>query len=698
MNKACALILILLPFFGCRNRQTESKAPETASVYELLYNTIPNVWLPLGPFGSPHPMAAANAISPHGAGRFMCVNVHPKNEDEILIGHASSGLFKTTDGGKHWAQKLNFEFASGISAILRFRQNPRRLLAASATDLGNSKQYGYGLFESFDNGETWQRNSLQFNPEEYKRDQCRDVRIIDAKKDLRLLCITSHDIYISEDGAASWQKALETPYNLKQIVTDPQNENNVMVCGNGLLISQDGGRTWKDISKDVSAACGNAYNSYTRMLAAFSTQKSDKVWISYQNQSVCLLEMNTGITQSIKLLNRSVCPLNLSRLSMLTCNTTGTSEEQIWIGTVRLFTSTDGGLYFAQMAEPVVHSERHMHDDINAIYNAGNRIYTATDGGVDVSEDNGKSWKSLTAAAAGLNTTLMYGFDRSEKNILLAGTQDNGIFVFRNDSWFCTAMYGDGGRVVATDDSASFACGFAQMNYTTENAGMSFTYKHAGNERTGFDFRMAFVKSSKTLYLANMHLYQKKTGKYFELLSSGLESDRKIKAFYVDPQNENDLWICKDDPSWNGELKNKLLHSTDGGKSWQDQSKSLPILAWRSITDIAINPQGQMAVTLEAFDNAAGDLHKVYLSDDGGQNFRNCSEGLPNLPVNTIVFAGNTWVCGNNCSIYAFHEGRWQKLGAGLPATPVSELKFDAKRKLLFAATFGRGLWVLRLP
>ena len=182
------------------------------------------------------------------------------------------------------------------------------------------------------------------------------------------------------------------------------------------------------------------------------------------------------------------------------------------------------------------------------------------------------------------------------------------------------------------------------------------------------------------------------------MLSSGLESDRKIKAFYVDPQNENDIWICKDDPSWTGELKNKLLHSTDGGKSWQDLSKSLPILAWRSITDIAINPQGQIAVTLEAFDNASGDLHKVYLSDDGGQNFRNCSEGLPNLPVNTIVYAGNTWVCGNNCSIYAYHEGRWQKLGAGLPATPVSELKYDAPRKLLFAATFGRGLWVLRLP
>ena len=368
MNKARLLILILLAFTGCRNRQAATETRPASPLQNLLKSAALNTWLPLGPFGSPHPMAEADAISPHGAGRFMCINVHPKNEDEILIGHASSGIFKTTDGGKHWKQMLDFEFASGISSIQRFRQNPRHLLAASATDMGNSKQYGYGLFESFDGGETWQRNSLRFDPDEYKRDQCRDVCIIDAKKELRLLCVTSHDIYLSEDGAASWQKVFESPYNLKQIVTDPNDENNLLVCGNGLMMSKDGGRTWNDLSKDVSSACGNTYNAYTRMLAAFSGKIKGKIWITCQNQSVFLLEMSNGIKQTLKLINRSVCPVNLARLSMSVSNTAVSAEEHIWIGTVRLFKSADGGLHFDQMAEPVVNSEKHMHDDINAIY------------------------------------------------------------------------------------------------------------------------------------------------------------------------------------------------------------------------------------------------------------------------------------------------------------------------------------------
>ncbi len=699
MNKKITIILLLLTFvlIRCGSRQQKALNTSVTNPQSDFYLPEPNVWKAFGPFGSPVPLAADNNISPHGSGRFMCVNVHPKNKEEILIGHATSGLFKTTDGGKTWTQKLPFAFSTGISSILRFRLNSRHLIACSAMDIGNSRQYGYGLFESFDNGETWQRNSLSFDPEEYNLNQCRDIAITDTKKESRLLCISSHDIYQSINGGLNWEKIFESKYNLKNIYVDPHNENNIIISGNGILTSRDGGKTWIDLSAEISMACGLNYNAYCRQSGGFSIADKGKIYLVNQQERVYILELRWDAERKYKLLNRNACQINQARMSFCITPSDNGAKENIWLGTVRLSISSDKGNSFREAGSPVKGSNIHMHDDINMIYAAGNAVYTATDGGVDISEDNGINWTSLTSSSGNLNTTLMFGFDRSPKDIIVCGTQDNGIMIYRNSKWYCSSMYGDGGRVVSMDDSATFSCGFAQMNFITADAGMSFNYQHAGNEMTGFDFRLSYIRESGNFYLANMHLYRKSRGRYFEILSSGLEADRKIKAFFVNPEDENDIWICKDDPSWEGELKNKLLHSTDGGSNWEDMSKSLPILSWRSITDIHIGKNGDIALSLEAFDKNGKALHKVYISNDGGRTFDNISEGLPNLPVNTILEANGKWICGSNNSVFIYESGKWEILGSGLPASIVTELKYFERDSTLWASTFGRGLWVMRL-
>lgn len=699
MNNRITIILIFLAFalMKCGSRKQTDLNKEVTNPQSDFYLPEPNVWKAFGPFGSPLPLAEDNNMTPHGSGRFMCVNVHPKNKEEILIGHATSGLFKSTDGGKTWTQKLPFGFSTGISSILRFRLNSRHLIACSAMDIGNSRQYGYGLFESFDNGETWQRNSLSFDPEEYNLNQCRDIVITDTKKESRLLCITSHDIHQSLNGGLNWEKIFESKYNLKNIYVDPNNENNILVCGNGILTSRDGGKTWTDLSAEISKACGLNYTAYCRQSGGFSLADKGKIYLVNQQEHVFILELKWDVERQYKLLNRNAGRINLARMSFCITPSDNQAKENIWLGTVRLSISSDKGNSFREAGSPVKGSQIHMHDDINMIYTSGNAVYAATDGGVDITEDDGLNWTSLTSSSVNLNTTLMFGFDRSPKDIIVCGTQDNGVMIYRNGQWYCSSMYGDGGRVVSMDDSATFSCGFAQMNFISTDAGKSFQYQHAGNEMTGFDFRLSYIRNSGNFYLANMHLYKKTRGKYFEILSSGLEADRKIKAFHVNPDDENDIWICKDDPSWEGELKNKLLHSTDGGKTWEDMSKSLPILSWRSITDIFIGKNGDIALSLEAFDKNMKGLHKIYISNDGGKSFENISEGLPNLPVNAIIEANGKWICGSNNSVYIYESGKWEILGSGLPATIITELKYFERDSTLWASTFGRGLWVMRL-
>jgi hypothetical protein len=462
-------------------------------------------------------------------------------------------------------------------------------------------------------------------------------------------------------------------------------------------MSRDEGKSWTDLTDKLNAACGKIKNDFIRIAAGFSIVNEDKVYFVNENQSVFVLEIQNKENIEFKLINKDAIPLNIARLSFAIEEDKKNSKDILWLGTVRLFKSINGGKEFTNVGYPIAGVAQQMHDDINSIYiTPSEGVFVATDGGIDWSTDEGSHWTSLSNYSTNLNTTLIFGFDISPAGIIMCGTQDNGIFTYRKGKWYCASMYGDGGRVVSMDDSAGFAAGFAQKCYYTKDAGANFTYMHAGNESAGFDFRMAFSRSTKQFYLSNMHLYKKVEGKYFELLSSSLETDRKIRAFFINPLDENELWMAKDDATWGAEPRNKLFQSSDGGKNWTDRSSALPVLKWRSITDIHINTNGSIAVSLEAFDKKGAELNKVYISEDGGSSFENLSEGLPNLPVNTLLYAANKWYCGTNDGIYVLNGRRWEVFGRGFPGSIITELKYNKSLDLIFASSFGRGMWYIR--
>jgi photosystem II stability/assembly factor-like uncharacterized protein len=655
------------------------------------------VWKSLGPFGSSEPMADSGSLSPHGAGRFMCIDIHPKNVYEMLIGHASAGIFKTSDGGLHWEQKLNINIATGIFDILRFKQDSKHILVCANLDIGPSREYGYGLLESFDGGETWQRNSLQFNPEEYNIEQCFAIEILDKKREEKLICISKNKVYLSYDGGKVWNVSYQSDYALKSIVVDPSNSERIILSGNGVLISTDAGKTWTDVSDKINSICNTYPNKFAKYNVCFSKKDENLLYIAGINHSFSLLSLDLGRTNKFNLINRNISAHNQNRCEINVLYNTASDIETLYIGSLRLYKSVDQGKTFKQTAFPNAKVPNHMHDDINDLYVYGSSaLFACTDGGVDYTADGGKTWSSITQNS-NLNTTILYGFDRSKKGVIVCGSQDNGIFVFKDGYWKCADMYGDGGRVISLNDSFGFACGLAQRNYVTYDAGKSFKYEHAGKETTGYDFKMQHIQNSNIFYIANMQLYKKEIGKYFELLSSSIPTDRKIKSFYVEPDNENSIWICKEDATWGKDPINKLWHTTDGGKNWNDMSASLPILKWRSMSDIYINRFGEIAIVFDGFDKNNSTSHRVYISKDLGNSFENISAGLPNLPMTGILYADNRWICSNNSGVYELNDEKWEQLGRGLPACIITEIKYYEFDHTLMASTFGRGIWAIKL-
>ena len=692
------VILLIIVYPSCKNKKGVATDYSQLNAFSDLIE--PNVWQAIGPFGAAKPFIENNEWSAFGAGRFECVNIHPDNENEILIGHASAGLFKTTDGGITWEQKLDFEFATGIFNILRFNKNDKHLLACCATDLGMEKQFGYGLIESFDNGETWQRNSLQYNPSEYNYTQQRAVEIIDKRNEQKLLSISDHEIFITYDGAKTWKSVYKTTENLKSIKVNPENEKQIFITGNVLIASYDGGETWSDETVVVARSYGALPGKNARYEIGFSTKNSKKLFIAVSHNSSYILQANILSLREIVLISHSEFIANIYHMCFATGLKDQNGNEQLFVGTTRVFMSNNGGIAFNQLTTPEYRLPNNTHDDVNAIQITPEKhLFIATDGGIDKSVDGGKTWFSLTNNARNLNASLIFGFDKANNNVIMAGTQDKGIIVFKKRKWNTCDLYGDGGRIAAMGDSLAFACGYAKMCYVTQNDGKNLGYNHAGGDINFFDFRMTYVKDERTLYIANQHLYKQIEGKNFEILSSTITSERPIGAFWVNPENTDQIWLSKMDATWGGPLVKKLYYTTDGGLTWTDKTEALPILKWRSITDIDVNQNGEIAITLNGFDNSkATELNKVYLSKDGGNSFENISDGLSNHPVYSVEPIGNDWICGNANGVYMKEPNqKWLPLGKGFPNVMVSEIKYFQRENMLYVSTFGRGMWRLWL-
>lgn len=679
----------IVPMWQCKNKRINT-------VNQLAID--PNdsgTWMAIGPFGSPLPLAGIGQYSPHGTGRFMCADIHPDKPDEIIAGHASAGIFKSIDGGIHWENKvLPDDIACGVNSIIRFQNNKKHLIASLGMDLGISKQYGYGLIESFDGGNTWKRNNLKFEPEEYRLDQTRDLAILDKKKEKNLICISDHSVYLSDDGANSWTKTFTSEYKFREVIVDKLHPAHIVIAGSCLLFSKDTGRTWKDLTPQVCAAFGGTVNPYSRYSAVFSLKSPGKSYVVAMNNRVRCMSFETSDPEEMHLLNGGKMEYNTSRLKMALIYDKSKNIETILIGSTRLYKSTDGLNSTIECTNPINGNSAHAHDDINQILPIEHEdVYICTDGGIDRGNIVTCRWSSVTDGSKDLNASMLFGFDVADKNHLMVGTQDLGMFLFNSGKWVSSSPYGDGGRVCNTGDSLHYISGFAKGLAVTQDAGRTFNLSGMNEEAKFHDFRVQYHAKDQLTFVAYKNLYKKEKNKYFEILTSQLPSEKSIKALWVNPNNSNEIWFAREDPYWEKAV-DKLYCSKDGGLSWEDKTSTLPILKWRGITEIHINDKGTIAIGLEAFDKNKSELNKIYFSYDQGRTYYNASKGLPNLPVNCISSYSDRWYCGTNDGVYVYDKtSGWKKLGKGLPNIPITELKVDRINKVLYASTFGRGLW-----
>jgi uncharacterized repeat protein (TIGR01451 family) len=141
--------------------------------------------------------------------------------------------------------------------------------------------------------------------------------------------------------------------------------------------------------------------------------------------------------------------------------------------------------------------------------------------------------------------------------------------------------------------------------------------------------------------------------------------------------------------------------ATAATPSWhQVGAQSLPA---RPVSQFAVDRSNwRIAYIAYAGFGAAtpGNPGHVFKTTDGGATWADVTNGLPDVPVNSIVTdpaSNRTVYVGTDVGAFVSINGgtTWKRLGTGMPKVSVWQLDYDATNAVLAAGTHGRGAYTL---
>lgn len=193
--------------------------------------------------------------------------IHRDNPDIVFVAALGSpwgpnedrGVFKTTDGGKTWRKVLYVNDLTGAADMITDPTNPNKLIAAMWEHkrepwFFNSGGKGSGLHISYDAGETWTRITSEDGLP--KGDLGRiGVAIAPSRPNILYALVEAKEngLYKSTDGGRKWSLVStknigDRPFYYSELYVDPLNENRIYNIYTYVSLSEDGGKTFRQIA------------------------------------------------------------------------------------------------------------------------------------------------------------------------------------------------------------------------------------------------------------------------------------------------------------------------------------------------------------------------------------------------------------------------------------------------------------------
>lgn len=695
------------------------------------------------------------------AGRVTCLLLDPRNQSHLFAGSAAGGLWRTVDGGRNWKSCWPKYLNQNIGALAIDPSDSTRVICATGeANLSSDCYPGSGVYVTSDAGFTWipylaapgggplQAQARALLPRRigsiaFWRDESQVYRVA--------LGAVSYDeslpaaLYVDQgpDGLLPNTSWGIRSYNCHAVVVHPTEDNIMYVAieprgaQNGIWRSQDYGKTWEHLKHGLPAGelCG-------RISLSISPSHPSVLYAMIANTRYGHGVLGVFRTRDGGDSWHSIGGQHFEKESQLSYNNTiavhPTHPDFAVCGALDLHLTTDGGKAWERVttgkrgSPPQRFPPNFVHNDHHAVViDPAGWIYSGNDGGVALSEDGGKTWHDRSS---GMVTAMFYaaGVAQSNARIFGGGTQDNGTLIAGVPSTpdgpipppgeFTRVLSSDGGWIEFDPTDAEHVFG------STQDLSI---YRHRRGEPWAAGRQLAAWKpvsiSSKLITPEEQQL----RGMAVLEIEPGRGGHKEKKKFWL---GTNRVWLTETDgrswrpvsPSFDGSpisaiecaaenphvmfvatSLGKIFRSTDGGESWSGNLANAAI-PQRLITRIGTHPKkaSYVVVTVAAsgvpgtsLDQNESPYAHVFESDDMGVTWRPL-DGLPDVVYNALAFETRDpfrLFVGGDSGVW-MHDGmRWASVAGNMPNVVVSDLIFHHDDQILTAATFGRGMWRLRV-
>lgn len=642
-----------------------------------------NKWEEVGPFNY--------------AGRTRGLAIKPGDGQTIYIGAAAGGVWKTSNGGQSWQTTTDTLSSLAACALAIDRSNPNVIYMGTGENSVNTDRYdGDGLFKSTDGGLTWKniglRNVGAFSKLYVHRQNAQIVYAAAARG--------SAGFYRSEDGGATWKSII--PGDVWDIAVNPLNCNELFIAQTGTIRrSTDAGKTFTQVTtgltltRSIRISIAMSPAQTTRLYALVGRDPGN----GGNHIGEAYVSTNSGESWTLKktfdqfFFNKQAWYDNCAAADPF-------DPDVALVAGIDVHRTTDGGNTWTNTTRSYtggnVHPDQHV---LEFDETAPGFVVLGNDGGVYASFDAGGTWQEISAQ---LPTSQYYAMDvdQTKPYRIYGGTQDNGSHGhYGTNAWqkdWQRVLAGDGFYVVVdlSDPNVIYAEQFNgtplyRIDATNTNSRTRIDASISSDSETGDPgiWSTPIVMGAadkKSLFTGRSQLYRSTNrGGRWDVLYPTTGRSIKITAIGPSPADTNNILIARS----NGEV----LHTLDAGKTWT-KSAGLPS---RQCTDIIFdeNAPNRVYVTF----SGSGGGH-IYRSDDRGVNFRNITNGLPDISTNALAIDPrdtSRLFVGTDIGVFMSFNGgaNWVPFNNGLALSPVVDLKIHKTSHTLFAATHGRSMF-----
>ncbi len=654
-------------------------------------------WRSLGPEAPPTRMGSNQRI---GTGRIDCIAFHPSDSNTFWVGAPSGGIWKTTDGGKHWRPMGDDLACIGVADIALYPGRPDTLFIATG-DRDSKEVYSVGVLRSYDGGEHWQTTGLSFREDE---GIVVNRLLIRPDRPDTMIAATSDGIYFMTGLGLNAVKVASGHF--KDIEFMPGNPDIVYAATYGygkaaIYRSTDGGLTWQTSSTGIDTT------KLQRIELAVSPARRDAVY------AVAAAKEKSGLEGVYVSFNRGgswTRVLSGSTKNLLGNSPSGSGDDGqgwydlaltidphnaniIYVGGINIWKSSNGGGSWTLMTwgypEYLTVNAAYIHVDQHILkFQPGTgHLFAGNDGGLYRSRDGAGTFENLSE---GLQTLQIYriGSSATRREMVLMGSQDNSTILWKDTTWN-VVIGGDGMECIIDPEDTLVMYASSQYGNIkrSTNGGTSFASIKPQDADGGWVTPYILDPgNNQVLYAGYKEIYKSTSrGTSWEKLTDNLSSGRHFTFIRISPLNPRVMYAAADKSLWRSE---------DGGRTWRGITVGLP--STQKITDLTIHTYDpyRIWVSISGFERG----NKVFFSSNGGESWENYSDGLPNLPVNCLLFqeGSNSMVyAGTDLGVYVRDRSMdsWLNFSRNLPNVIVNELEIFYPDSVIRAGTYGRGLW-----